>query len=245
MIWPLNGFLRSKPLAIDWAKRCMGRFHRIDEEMFQLLTPLVENDNEVLGRIVSTYLGRKGKGFTISQMQAMIKQPDFPEKCLLRNKQINELDTQLKRLRVKELKVFSLGKEYWNGSYNHHTSKKFHKEYSSVFEASHSGGAMSSYWQQEKMPYDTEANTDKMIIVEAADVYGSRWEIYSVSIASNGSESDQQQLEYENRQLLAEWENGFSTSLVPPNYGWVVVGGDPENKIRIRYSFEDPKPYSY
>ena len=108
MIWPLNSFPRTKPLAVGWAKSCLRRFHSIDAEMFRMLLPLVENDNEVMQTMVSTYLGRNCKEeMSVNEMRDFISQPEFPEMCILRCKQIRELDEQRRRLQVKKIMVMT------------------------------------------------------------------------------------------------------------------------------------------
>ena len=108
MIWPLNSFPRTKPLAVGWAKSCLRRFHSIDADMFRMLLPLVENDNEVMQTMVSTYLGRNCKEeMSVNEMRDFISQPEFPEMCILRCKQIRELDEQRRRLQVKKIMVMT------------------------------------------------------------------------------------------------------------------------------------------
>ena len=105
LIWPLNCFPLSKPVAVQWATLNLKFLHCLDAEMLRMLLPLVENDEKVFKSMLTTYLGRVCKGKTMNEMRDTINQPDFPEECLLRCKQIKDLDDQRYRLQMNKLDV--------------------------------------------------------------------------------------------------------------------------------------------
>lgn len=163
MIWPLNGFPLSKPIAVNWASRMLRKFHTIDEGVFPVLMPLVENDEAIVKSMVSTYLGRMCKGMSMNEMRDLIKQQDFPEKCITRCKQIKALDDQIQRLSVE--KVYIHG-GCGDGTYVYCSSSEFIKEYNSEFATCHNGGAMKGYWIEEtKYP-------DEILVLGSMDVFG-------------------------------------------------------------------------
>ena len=255
MIYPLNFFPLSKPIAAEWAKRCLSKFKSVDEEMIRKLMPLVDNDEKVIKSMVSTYLGRKCKGMSMTEMRDLIKQPDFPNKAILRCKQIKEIDNQLSFLNVKELTIYH--PESIKGSYAYRSS--FDKtlgnpEYGSEFAVSHRGGAMRGYWI--KVKYG-QVLADERIIITSTDVFGSVWEIFQEPAMDEEGDDEASETESQvserraerrawqeaERRILFRWESGMFGSLAPPMNGWEAIDDDGNRvvvkDIRMSYIYND------
>lgn len=236
LIWPLNFFPLSKPLAVKYASRCLRTFHCVDEEMIRLLMPLVINDDKVIKSMVSTSLGRKCRGMTLNEMRDMIDLPDFPEKCISQCRLIEDIDEQRRRLHVAEFYIDTIipREEVVVGRYKFKKSSEFRAEYGSEFAVSHAGGAMMGYWQKtdNRVGFETRG----IVFLESLDVFGSAWEI---SLQPNASNSDGTYIEQEKR-VLFRWEHEVSTSLIPPKRGWKVIDDNGDaiatTKFEITYS---------
>ena len=111
-----------------------------------MLLPLVENDEKVFKSMLTTYLGRVCKGKTMNEMRDMINQPDFPEECLLRCKQIKDLDDQRYRLQMDKLDVSGCD-SYTdvNGKYKFCNSSHFQQRYTSPRAWTHYGGLVEQW----------------------------------------------------------------------------------------------------
>lgn len=213
----LNSFPLSTPLAVEWAKRCLGSLFVFDEEIFRLLMPLVENDDNTIKSMVSTLLGRKCKGKKMNEMRDLVKEPDFPKKCISRCRQIREIDEQRKCLHVGNLSVHGHETNYVDGSYVFQRSSGFQQGYGTKFAVSHKGGAAVGVWRKE-----SDEDAVESTIIESLDVFGSVWEIYTHP--DNGT-NNEEGAEHENRRVLFRWENGIFNSLCPPKYGWKTIDG--------------------
>jgi len=222
LIMPLNDFPLSKIAAAAWAAQSLKRFHSIDVEMMQTLMPLVENDESIIKSMVSTYFGRMCKDMSMNEMRDLIKQPEFPKMCITRGHQIECLDEQLRRMRIKNLTVSGCG-DMVDGYYEYHESSEFKSEYGSEFAVTHEGGVMKGYWRKTH-----QLSSSVIIILESVDVFGTEWEIYSQTRSSNSDDEEASTNDEDSvinsKKVLLRWENnGVFNSLVPPKLGWTVV----------------------
>ena len=75
----------------------------VNEEVISLLVPLIENDENTIKSMMSTFLGRKCNGMTMNEMRDVIMQPDFAKRCVSRCYEIEEIDAQIRCLRPDRL----------------------------------------------------------------------------------------------------------------------------------------------
>ena len=209
-----NFFPVTQPIAKEWASECLGQISFADEEVIGLLIPIVENDDKVIISLVSTFLGRKCRGMTLTEMRELIlRQSNSLRNAVIdpehRSMEIKNIDDQVSHLKVKKLNVDG------DERYNHVTGSYDRKENSNDynFVRSHHGGAACAFWEKSRRHMEEEPNT--ITRIESKDVYGSTWEIYTLPIEN--SEGDE-----EGKQVLFRWDNGFC-SLVPPKRGWEEI----------------------
>mmetsp|Transcript_8341 Transcript_8341/g.18057 ORF Transcript_8341/g.18057 Transcript_8341/m.18057 type:complete len:403 (+) Transcript_8341:81-1289(+) len=237
LIHHLNFFPLSKPLAVQWAARCLSNFAKVDEEMIRLFIPLIENDEKVIKSMVLTYLGRKSKGMSMTEMRDLIQQQDFPEKCILKCREIKDIDEQIGRLEPMALDISGCQADRdANGRYEYRISPEFLPEYDSEYAVSHKGGAMASYWEKRD-------DYQGVFIIESLDVYGSVWELYTPLPDEEGETMLDRDLSQnnENRRVLLRWESEIFTSFVPPKHGLRRTDGDKsyDRLIRLDRSYRN------
>ena len=147
---------------------------------------------------------------TMNKMRDVTKQPDFPEECILRCRQLSHLDDQIERLPVDGLSVKGAGEEV-DGDYEYETSRDSKCGYS------HKCGAMRGIWKKitRRRLFDAESDeeaNDSRFIVAPVDFFGNAWEVYLETSSDRNGEQD--------KLVLYRWESGVFNSLVPPRCGW-------------------------
>ena len=229
-------FPKSRPLAIKWGKNALCKLWADEEEIIKKLLPLIENDNDSTRAMVSTFLGRKCAGMTMNEMKDLTKQTDFPEQCIVRNRQIEMLDDQRRHLKTQYLNVHEAGDDLVSGQYDEMDCHCKRSEYAGT----HYGGAMSYIWKRIVRPRLTD-DYSITLKVAAMNCYGSAWEIYSCTETDDGEEAEL------SKKVLYRWDDGIFSSVVPPKHGWEKVEDDEtytKSKIYLRYSF-DREPHYY
>ena len=225
-----DSFPKSRPRAIKWGKKCLSCLWGVDEEIIKTLLPLIDNDNETTSSMVSTFLGRKCVGMTMNEMRDLVKQPDFPEQCIVRNNQIRMLDEQRKQFKIKYFNVYG-SDDLASGYYDEIKSDHYKMGH---FAGNHDCGAMRYIWRK-KPDRHTDDDSSVTLKIGATDCYGSAWEIYS------WTETDDEDETGLSKKVLYRWENGIFSSLVPPKFGWEKVDDD-ENCVKsemwLSYHFD-------
>ncbi len=235
LIFELSFFPKSKPLAVEWAKYCMSTFIFLnDGDMIHSFLPLVENDENIVKAMMSTFLGKRCKTMSMNEMRDVIKQPDFPSQVILRCTQIKEIDEQLVHLTVGSLDIYSCSVNEVNGSYKYEIcspSCHYNKDYA----GSHRGGATLGIWKRAPSGFEERHYGD--ITIESVDVFGSVWEVYSHTWIEDDDNADEVDRK---KTTLLRWENGIFNSLIPPRVGWKIIDeiedADHQSAMRINYS---------
>lgn len=119
LVYNLDFFPLSKPLAVKWAERRLSKLISVNEEVISLLVPLIKNDENIIKLMMSTFLGRKCNGMTMNEMRDVIMQPDFAKRCVSRSYEIKEIDEQIRCLCPNKLSIYGcVDYEGVTGDYN-------------------------------------------------------------------------------------------------------------------------------
>ena len=239
MVYNIDLFPLSKPLAVKWAENRLSKLICVNEEVIQLLVPLIENDEKIVRSLMSTFLGRLCKGMTMNEMRDVIMQPDFAKKCVSRCSEIEEFEKQVRPLRPESLSIYGPADFDYKGIEGEYMFESLIKHYGMKFAGGHVGGVAAGTWKKEG---DIDG-VRQLISIESVDVWGTAWEIYACpsrdddDVNNNVTAGD----ECENKRVLYRWENGIYNSLIPPKKGWKVIDGRDADlvatkRFRVDYS---------
>ena len=93
-------------MAVKWAESHLSELICVNKEVISLLVPLIENDENIIKSMMSTFLGRKCNGMTMNEMRDVIMQPDFAKRCVSRCYEIEEIDEQIRWLCPDRLDIY-------------------------------------------------------------------------------------------------------------------------------------------
>ena len=233
LVYNIDLFPLSKPLAVKWAENRLSKLICVNEEVIQLLVPLIENDEKIIRSLMSTFLGRKCKEMTMNDMRDVIMQPKFAEKCISRCHEIKEIGEQSRCLRPESLSIYGCG-GYTSCIEGKYTFESAIRTYGK-FAGGHVGGVAAGTWERERVG-DIDGVSHR-IFVASVDVWGTTWEIYACPIRDDGDNNNSARDECENKTVLYRWENGIYNSLIPPKQGWKVIDGRDADSKRFRVDY--------
>lgn len=167
---------------------------------YQLLLPLVENDEATLKHAVSTILGREE--MSIEEMRNVISDESFNSAFSLRLRLIQDEEKNMFKLSVDRVKVIGAGVAEINGVFN--------RDYRDIGPAV----MMSGFSMSGIMLNGGEMSE---ALLQAKDPFGKVWEIAVVTVENPEGQNVRSS-------VLYRWEKEYS-SLVPPRHGWSAIDG--------------------
>lgn len=215
---------KSCEVAVKFAAHRLGNVHLESEEELLQLLPLVENDSEVLRKLVWSVRGRHSKGMSMKEMLEVVKEPDFFSKCDAIRKRVEECDRWISDTdtyrKIDFIHAFlpcpnsspAAGRFKAQGGSEH------------INRAPHHGGALKKVWIKERHHFEVSENFVD-VKIESMDFFGSVWEVSMLESETNEVGDDQEESEQAKRIVLWRWDCGHS-SLFPPKHGWEKVSDD-------------------
>jgi len=231
--------------AVKFAAHRLGKMYIGSEEEILQLLPLVDNDEEVLRRMVWAVRGRHCKGMSVEEMLEVVKDPNFHSECIEIRKRIEESDRWISdgTRRTTTIRAYCESETYCeisnpaDGTFEEEAGSEFNYRH-----APHNGGALKRVWIKRK-GYSDPGNFIYAKI-ESMDFFGSVWEIsmYEKEINAGEEDSDndnsegsQEESKQTKRIVLWRWDCGHS-SLFPPQHGWKKVAEEESgDTIHLRY----------
>ena len=213
---------KSCEVAVKFAAHRLVNVHLESEEELLQLLPLVDNDSEVLRKMVWVVRGRHSTGMSVKEMLEVVKEPSFHSKCVEIRKRVAECDRWISDSHRKTYDIEAM----FTCPNSSPAAGRFKAEEGSehIRDAPQDGGALKTVWFKQKNEFEDSENF-LQVKIESMDFFGSVWEVSMFEREINEVRGDQEESDQTKRIVLWRWDCGHS-SLFPPQHGWEKVADE-------------------